>query len=117
METAVMSGENQELAKAFTGKINQFSKQKKIWFLHGFCLDFQKNPFLEKVPFFQSGFSCNSMLGFTLFQRWKKFCLKCRKTWKLHFPMFDLLGSTNGMLCTKVGKCSNNNVENIPGIW
>ena len=68
-----IKGELTDHLHACTGKINQFSKQKKIWFLYGFCLDLQKNPSLEKVPFFQSGFSCNSMLGFTLFQRWKIF--------------------------------------------
>ena len=101
----------------FSGKINQFSKQKKIWFLHGFCLDFQKIPFLKKCLFSKVGFLAIPCWDLLFSKGGKYFYLKCKKTWKMHFPMLDLLGSTNGMLCTKVGKCSNNNVENIPRIW
>ena len=39
----------------FTGKSNQFSTQELLWFFCGFHLVYDRNPFLEKVPFFHIG--------------------------------------------------------------
>ena len=41
--------------KSVTGKSNQFSTQELLWFFCGFYLVYDKNPFLEKVPFFHIG--------------------------------------------------------------
>ena len=38
-----------------TGKSNQFSTQELLWFFCGFYLVYDRNPFLEKVPFFHIG--------------------------------------------------------------
>ena len=43
------------IEETYTGKSNQFSTQELLWFFCGFYLVYDKNPFLEKVPFFHIG--------------------------------------------------------------
>ena len=98
-------------------KLTNFPNRKKYGFCMVFVWIFKKFLFWKKCLFSKVGFLAIPCWDLLFSKGGKYFYLKCKKTWKLHFPMLDLLGSTNGMLCTRVGKCSNNNVENIPRIW